>query len=458
MGLSRRRLLKLGAFGLTSAALGAVGSRWLPSAEAGEDFRRLGANGADKAPSDVAWRWFEQLYDIVKAEATSPPAASRIYGISAVALYEAIVEGTKRHRSLAGQLNGLNAIPSPENPSLHWGAAANAALAATIRGLYSNATPASLNAIQTLEQTLGNQLRDNVSGIKYTRSVAHGDTVARAVLDWATGDGFAVHNNCPYVAATVAGAWVPTGPNPNPLQPCWGHIRTMAMPAGDACPPAGHPAFSADPASAFHAAAMEVYNVGRTLTDEQRTIASYWADGAGATGTPPGHWIAIVSQLARNERLSLAEAAEAYARVGIAVHDAFICCWHVKYATNLQRPVTYIRNNIDAGWAPFIATPNFPAYTSGHSTQSGAAATVLSDMFGLQRFTDTTHADHGLTPAMAPRTFASFEEAAAEAAVSRLYGGIHYPFDNDDGFAAGQCIGRTILERVRFRRRSRTGD
>jgi hypothetical protein len=147
-----------------------------------------------------------------------------------------------------------------------------------------------------------------------------------------------------------------------------------------------------------------VYNVGRSLTDEQKAIAGYWADGAGATGTPPGHWIAIVSQLSRNKRLSLAEAAEAYARVGIAVHDAFICCWHAKYVYNLQRPVTYIRNNIDGGWLPFIGTPGFPAYTSGHSTQSGAAAAVLSDMFGTESFTDTTHTDHGLVPAQLPRT------------------------------------------------------
>lgn len=125
---------------------------------------------------------------------------------------------------------------------------------------------------------------------------------------------------------------------------------------------------------------------------------------------------------------------------------------HAKYVYNLQRPVTYIRNNFDATWLSFIGTPGFPAYTSGHSTQSGGAAAVLSDMFGSGSFTDTTHQDHGLVPAQAPRTFASFEEAAAEAAVSRLYGGIHYAFDNDDGLVAGQCIGRTILDRVRFRR------
>ena len=191
------------------------------------------------------------------------------------------------------------------------------------------------------------------------------------------------------------------------------------------------------------------------LTEEQKTIALYWADGAGATGTPPGHWIAIVSQIARNEDLSLAEAAEAYARVGIAVHDAFIVAWRDKYVTNLQRPVTYINRNIDAGWHPFLVTPAFPTYTSGHSTQSAAAAQVLTDMFGKMRFTDTTHTDHGLQPPLAPRTFDSFAEAAMEAAISRLFGGIHFLFDNEDGFASGTCVGQKVQDRVRFKERDR---
>jgi PAP2 superfamily len=216
-------------------------------------------------------------------------------------------------------------------------------------------------------------------------------------------------------------------------------------------PPPGHPSFSTAPASDFYAAGLEVYTVGLALTVEQKTIADYWSDGAGATGTPPGHRIAIVSQIARNDTLSLAAAAEAYARVGIAVHDAFIACWNPKYIYNLQRPVTYINNNIDANWQPYIVTPGFPSYTSGHSTQSGAAAHVLTDMFGVKRFTDTTHTDHGLVPPQESRTFDSFDAAAAEAAVFRLYDGIHFAFDNDDGLDSGQCIGQAITDRVRFR-------
>jgi hypothetical protein len=217
------------------------------------------------------------------------------------------------------------------------------------------------------------------------------------------------------------------------------------------CAPPGHPRFSAAASSDFFAAAFEVYSVVRGLTDEQKAIADFWSDAAGATGTPPGHWIAIVSQIARKDGLSLAEASEAYTRVGIAVHDAFIGCWNTKYVYNLQRPVTYINDNIDVNWMPYLVTPNFPSYTSGHSTQSGAAASVLTDMFSVKTFEDTTHIDHALLPPQKPRTFESFREAAAEAAISRLYGGIHYRFDNEHGLASGECIGRAIQQRVSFK-------
>jgi hypothetical protein len=408
---------------------------------------------ADQFPSHVASTWFEELYDIVKAEKTTPPIASRIYGISAVAFYESIVAGTEGHRSLVGQLSGLTSLPQPAKRKYHWPTVANAVLASTIRGLYPTISQASLESINHLEESFASQYQGVVPKLVYTRSVAHGQAVARAVLDWAVSDGFSIYNDCRYVPPPEPGAWEPTPPlfNPNPLEPCWGMIRPMVLTSGEECYPPGHPVFSTDPDSDFYAAGQEVYHVGLGLTAEQKMIADYWADGAGATGTPPGHWIAIVSQIARHDGLSLAAAAEAYARVGLAVHDAFIACWTPKYGYNLQRPVTYINANIDASWQPYIVTPGFPSYTSGHSTQSGAAARVLTEMFGIKRFTDATHTDHGLMSPQEPRTFDSFDDAAAEAAVSRLYGGIHFAFDNDDGLASGQCIGQAITDRVRFR-------
>lgn len=191
-------------------------------------------------------------------------------------------------------------------------------------------------------------------------------------------------------------------------------------------------------------------NAGTNLTQEQKNIANFWADGPTVTGTPPGHWIAITGIVAAQEGLSLDRIAEAYARVGIAVADAFITCWQTKFDTYLLRPVTYIQANIDAAWEPFIPTPNFPTYTSGHSTQSGAAATVLSGMFGLLAFTDTTHSDLNPELGYADRTYNDFYVAANEAAVSRLYGGIHYLVDNEDGFDQGICVGMIVNTTIEF--------
>jgi membrane-associated phospholipid phosphatase len=259
-------------------------------------------------------------------------------------------------------------------------------------------------------------------------------------------------NNCPYTPPVGPGLWVPTPPSfaPSPLQPCWGQLRPWVLTSSDECAPPPPPAYATDPTSAFYALALEVYNTNLYLTDEQQTIALYWADNAGVTGTPPGHWVAIVGQFARHQSLALMAAAEAYARLGLAVADAFIGCWQTKYTANLLRPVTYIQDVIDPTWLPLLVTPNFPAYTSGHATQSGAAATVLTDMFGVVAFTDTLFADHGLVPPQAPRTFTSFAEATEEAAISRLYAGIHYSSDNNNGLAQGRCIGQVILDRIAF--------
>jgi hypothetical protein len=291
-------LVSLGSAGLT----GAVG----------------GVEPADAFPADVAVAWFELLYDLVKEEAISPPEASRLYGIAAVALYEAIVGGSRGHRSLVGQLNALSAMPRlPSRWGYHWPTVANSALARTLRGLFPDASEPSVQAIDAQDRAFA------------------------------------------------------------------GQFQSLLRP--------------------------RVY-----------------------------------------ARLSLMAAAEGYARVGIAVADAFIGCWRTKYTHHLLRPVTYIQRFVDPGWLPFLTTPNFPEYSSGHSTQSAAVAAVLTAMFGIKAFTDTTHTDHGLIPALEARTFTSFDEAAAEAAMSRIYGGIHFPFGSQNGLIQGRCIGEVILDRVKF--------
>jgi membrane-associated phospholipid phosphatase len=154
--------------------------------------------------------------------------------------------------------------------------------------------------------------------------------------------------------------------------------------------------------------------------------------------TPPGHWIFIASSILDEQDAPLDRRVEVLATLSVAMADAFIGCWHEKFRWNLLRPVTYIRAHLDPAFQPLLITPPFPEYPSGHSTQSGAAAAVLTDHFGEDfAFTDRTHEEDGL-PA---RSYPSFWAAAEEAALSRLYGGIHFRSAIEQGLEQGRCIG-----------------
>ena len=432
-----------------------VGLLLIASAAPAQTRRPPGPKHSDDFEAQAAFRWFESMYDIVKTEGTTPPVAARHYGIAAVALYEAVAPGARDHRSLAGQLNGLKAIPRPSRAAHHWPTVANVAMADVLRGLYPEISDGSLDLINNLEAALAGQYRRQVPAAEYERSAAYGQQVANAILEWASGDGYALFDDCEYTVPVGPGRWVATPPLfARPLQPCWGQVRPMVLTSGAECAPASPPRYSSEATSELYAQAFVVHQTGVMLTPAQKEIAHYWADGPGTTGTPPGHSIAIMSGFVQDDGMSLMEAAEGYARVGIAVHDAFIACWNTKYAHSLIRPVTYIQQLIDRNWKPLLPTPNFPEYASGHSTQSGASATVMADMLGERTFTDTTRRRHGLEPEMADRSFQSLEDAAEEAAISRLYGGIHYPAGNRDGLQQGRCIGRAVIDRVAFRRTS----
>jgi hypothetical protein len=189
---------------------------------------------------------------------------------------------------------------------------------------------------------------------------------------------------------------------------------------------------------------MEVYNAVNNLSEEQRDIAYFWADDPVTTATPPGHSISILNQLIKENDLPLDQAVTAFAKLGIAISDSFISCWKAKYSFNYIRPVTYIQQNIDADWMPILNTPPFPEYTSGHSVQSGALAEIMTDIFGENySFTDRTH-ESRTDISGGPRNFDSFYELAEEAAISRLYGGIHFQEAIELGLEQGYLIGRNI--------------
>ena len=176
----------------------------------------------------------------------------------------------------------------------------------------------------------------------------------------------------------------------------------------------------------------------QNLTSEQRDIARFWSDDPMLSSTPPGHWIAIALGIFERDQIALDKSVDVLARIGVAEADAFIGCWNTKFEVNLLRPVTYIRTLIDPKWESLLITPPFPEYPSGHSTQSGAAASVLTQVFGENfSFDDASHERDGLNK----RHYSSFWAAAQEAALSRLYGGIHFRAAIEQGLEQGRCIG-----------------
>ena len=160
---------------------------------------------------------------------------------------------------------------------------------------------------------------------------------------------------------------------------------------------------------------------------------------------PPGHWLNIISQVVEKEQANYFTTTKAYTLSAIAMFDAIISSWHIKYKTDLVRPITYIQENIDSDWEPVLQTPPFPEYTSGHSATSASAAEILTAIFGDNyAFTDNTQLRFDLEE----RSFTSFKEAANQVNLSRFYGGIHYKQGVEEGGKQGAFVAQTILNVV----------
>ncbi len=368
---------------------------------------------------------------------------SRLFACTGVALYEAVVPGTTGYQSLGGQLNGLADLPKPQpGVTYHWPAAANAALAAAFRALYPNTPTTNRQTIDSLETAYEQRFRADGSAGEIDRSAAFGRVVAVAVVAWAKTDGF--DNATAYTPPVGTGLWEPAPPAyAKAVEPNWGKNRPFVA-ANAAVDPGPPTPFSTDPGSPFYAAAKEVYDVSLIRTPEQTAIADFWNDlPDGKNYTSTGHWVSILAQVLTREKANLALAAEAYAKVSMAFSDACVSSWKSKYTYNVMRPVTAVRQVLGhADWNPHIPTPAHPEYSAAHATLSAAAATALTDVFGENyAFTDHSYDHLGL----GPRSYASFLDAAREAAISRVYGGIHYRPSGEAGLKQGQAVARNVL-------------
>lgn len=381
----------------------------------------------------------EKLIGAGRNVLTPPPLAARNLAMMHLAMADAVKEAES-----AAASRGL------ANPLVMSKVAAAAAARDVMGALYPGAV-----AGQRFNSTFTECLLGVTPGRIRSEAVAIGKAAAARVLLDRANDGSFVLATSP--TGGQPGEWVPTPSGfKAALLPQWPSVTPFLLASADDVLPPPPPALdSTDYAIAFNQVRSLGSKTDSSRTADQTAIALFWADGGG-TFTPPGHWNQIAADIASSQGSNLARNAKLFAALNTALADAGIACWKAKYLYSMWRPVTAINRasedgndstEEDSAWRPLIETPPFPTYTSGHSTFSGAAATVLAGFFGDDTpFTARADVPAGQVATIADRTFAGFSEAATEASWSRVFGGIHFLFDGEAGLDSGRLIGELALQ------------
>ena len=377
-----------------------------------------------------------ELNNVVMGNNFPPMIAARNYTYGAIAAYEIIAAGyPKKYRSLAGQLHGLIEVAKPaDNTAIDFELAA---LLAYIK--VGEAVTFPEGSMQLYKDSMLIRARDK--GLPKNIEMASqvfADSVSETIIRWSKKDNYAQTRSAEkYTVKDEPGRWVPTPPMyAQAAEPHWMEIRTMAIDsATQFLPPPPIPFDITDKKSKYYQQVMAIKNATDSLTDEQKHIAEFWDDNpfklnvsghvmfATKKFSPSGHWMSVIGIAAKTAKSDYSATVFAYARTSIALFDAFVECWQVKYTYNTVRPETVINKYIDPNWRPYLQTPGFPEYTCGHSTISSAAAEALTDIYGDHfAYTDSTELEFGIQN----RSFTSFREAALENNSARFYGGIHF--------------------------------
>ncbi len=406
----------------------------------------------------------KKLTDVIVHDIFSPPVASRIYAYASIAAYEALQSSNEQYATLAGQLTGLSDVPQPKLDEEYCLPLASVHAFLTV----GKALIFSEQKIVDFEEEIYAQFKAlKMPTDVYDRSMAYGATVSEYILAWASEDKYKQTRTFPkYPITEEEGRWKPTPPDyMDGIEPHWNKIRPMVLDSAQQFTPPPPTPFDMNENSQFYKELMEVYSVLRIKDEdelkERVNIAKFWDCNpyvshhkghvmfATKKITPGGHWIGITRLAAKKADSDMMQTTAAYTMTAIALMDAFISCWDEKYRSNLIRPETVINTYIDEDWSPALQTPPFPEYTSGHSVISRAAAVALTSIYGDNfSFSDSTEVEYGLPI----RDYDSFSHASDEAAISRLYGGIHYRPACELGIKQGEKVGQFVVQNLQLKK------
>ena len=419
----------------------------------------IGCKRKEITDQDLTTKWAEMTLFITKnTPGNAPTYSSRCLGYIGLTMYESIVHGFPEYQSLNGQLDSLANLPLPEpNKTYNWQLSLNAAEAFILKNIYNQTSDLNKIKIDSLENEIKVFYSEKINDKTLVeRSINYGKTIASVIFEWSKTDGghraYLKNFDKKMAYPTKAGSWKPPLYGQSfshyPLHPHWGENRTFLKKNDKIADPSVFP-FDTMPNSPYYQQFQAVMNQEKTLTQDQKEAAIWWSDDPDETFTPPGHSYYLAMLTVKKTQPSLIKCAETYAKVGMAVADAFRNCWKWKYKFFTERPNTFVNEHIDERWESFWPDPPFPAFPSGHAIQASAAATVLTDLYGDKfEFTDDAHEgrkrDELRNTDFKSRHYNSFWEVAEETAQSRFYGGIHVPQDNQAGLEKGKVIGENI--------------
>jgi hypothetical protein len=396
----------------------------------------------------------DRMTDLMVHDITNPPLAARFFSYASLAGYEVVSQNNKAFKSLYGVLNGYPQLQKPDSVAGY-----SSQLAAVLAMLE---TAKKLQPSGSLLAKFETEYLDSLIKAGYDEhliaaSKKYATAISKKILAYAKADGYnKISNYKRYTPLEQEGAWYPTPPAYiAAVEPHFNTVRPFTLDSCTQFAPVPPVPFSKEKSSAFYKLMLDNYKY--TLSDEHRTIAAFWDcnpfavqdNGHVIIGlkkiSPGAHWMGITGIACKKANKSFEQSMQIHTMVAVGLMDAFICCWDEKYRSNRIRPETAIRKYLDARWQPFIQTPPFPEYLSGHSVISATSATILTHYFGKNfHYTDDIEVRYGLPS----RSFDSFLQAAQEAGLSRFYGGIHFMDAVEHGLTQGLNVGAWVLQKT----------